>query len=324
MADLPFIPFYVDDFEAHTAHLSLAEDGAYNRLLRLCWRQPDCSIPADFAWIRRMMRCSEEEFSTVIVPVIGEYFTEARGRYFQKRQRKEFQKSKDLLEARKSAGKKGGKAKAQKSKDNPPSTATDLPEANAQQNSDTDLASRTITRTITNTPPYGGVGEARPDAAKDFAAWEQTLSAVEGVKGSGLEISPYSAMVLLKNDGFDLATEVIPILKADIARATAQNRTNRMSWQTIANRVREARSTAYQQATAPPPPKTPAATATATAVKLDPTVSWDDRMSFARRLRKWPAQWGPKPNEPGCLVPETLVLPSDGKDWGEWKPGEAA
>jgi uncharacterized protein YdaU (DUF1376 family) len=50
---LPYFPMYPSDFEAKTSHLTLLEDGAYNRLLRLCWMTPGCSIPADEAWIMR-------------------------------------------------------------------------------------------------------------------------------------------------------------------------------------------------------------------------------------------------------------------------------
>ncbi|MCP5097247.1 MAG: YdaU family protein, partial [Chloroflexi bacterium] len=34
---LPYFPMYPTDFEADTSHLTLEEDGAYNRLLRLMW-----------------------------------------------------------------------------------------------------------------------------------------------------------------------------------------------------------------------------------------------------------------------------------------------
>ena len=35
MSQLPYFPLYPTDFEADTSHLTLEEDGAYNRLLRL-------------------------------------------------------------------------------------------------------------------------------------------------------------------------------------------------------------------------------------------------------------------------------------------------
>lgn len=48
---LPYFPMFPTDFEAKTSHLTLAEDGAYNRLLRLMWMTPGCSLPDDDAWI---------------------------------------------------------------------------------------------------------------------------------------------------------------------------------------------------------------------------------------------------------------------------------
>lgn len=121
MGDLPSMPLFVDDFEAATAHLNIEEDGAYNRLLRLCWRTPGCSVPADEKWIIRHMRINAETFERAVVPIIDEFFTEKNGRLFQKRQSQEFAYVKDVSEKRKNAGKKGGRAKALKNKETEPS-----------------------------------------------------------------------------------------------------------------------------------------------------------------------------------------------------------
>ena len=37
---VPYFPLYIADYDSKTAHLTLEEDGAYLRLLRLCWRTP--------------------------------------------------------------------------------------------------------------------------------------------------------------------------------------------------------------------------------------------------------------------------------------------
>jgi len=58
---MPYFPMFPTDFEADTSHLTLAEDGAYNRLLRLVWMSPGCSLPDDDAWILRRMRCHSDE-----------------------------------------------------------------------------------------------------------------------------------------------------------------------------------------------------------------------------------------------------------------------
>lgn len=108
MSEMPSMPFFVDDYEAATSHLSLEEDGLYNRLLRLCWRTAGCSVPDDKGWLMRHLRLSSEDFDRVAAPVIAEFFTVLNGRLSQKRQQREFAYVKDVREKRKAAGKKGG------------------------------------------------------------------------------------------------------------------------------------------------------------------------------------------------------------------------
>ena len=138
MAELPQMPLFVDDFEAATAHLDLEEDGAYNRLLRLCWRQSSCSVPDDDEWIRRRMRVDSGKYESVIRPIIDEFFTRSGGRVFQKRQRQVREFARKKKTARQDAGRKGGLAKAMKNKETSSSNAKDLP----QQNSGNALASK--------------------------------------------------------------------------------------------------------------------------------------------------------------------------------------
>lgn len=121
---LPYFPMYPDDFEADTAHLTLLEDGAYNRLLRLCWRSPNCRIPADRAWINRRLRVTAPEEIEAVEIVISEFF-EADGDYiFNPRLKREFEDCNKAHKKRVSAGSKGGKAKALKINKTAPSNAT--------------------------------------------------------------------------------------------------------------------------------------------------------------------------------------------------------
>ena len=147
MSDLPSMPYFVDDYEAATAHLTIEEDGAYMRLLRLCWRTPGCSIPDDPKWIKRHMRVSQEQFDEVVAPIIEEFFQKKNGRVLSKRLQKEFQYVSDKISERKKAGKKGGIAKSLKSKDTGSSKATDLPLAKDKQ-----TPSKALAPTPTPTP----------------------------------------------------------------------------------------------------------------------------------------------------------------------------
>lgn len=127
MSTHPFIPLFVDDYEAATAHLTVEEDGAYSRLLRLCWRTPGCSIPNDPSWISRKIRIPAADFERVVQPVLDEFFTVARGRLFQRRLKAEYDDISRKKSARVKAGQKGGAAKAMKTHDIDPSNASDLP-----------------------------------------------------------------------------------------------------------------------------------------------------------------------------------------------------
>jgi len=104
---IPYIPLYVADYEADTSHLSMEEDGAYMRLLRLCWRTPGCSVPDDPKWIMRKMRVTADEFYRAVEPVIDEFFTRADGRIFQARLQREHASIEALQSKRSAAGKRG-------------------------------------------------------------------------------------------------------------------------------------------------------------------------------------------------------------------------
>jgi uncharacterized protein YdaU (DUF1376 family) len=160
----PSLPLFVDDFEAATVHLSLEEDGAYNRLLRLNWRQSDCSIPADDEWITRRMRVDSETYHRVVKPILAEFFTRSRGRWFQKRLREEHAFVRARTDARAEAGRRGGNAKAAKTKETPPSNATILPEQNS---------SKRLAPTLTLTPiPIREETEAKASVGRKRAETE--------------------------------------------------------------------------------------------------------------------------------------------------------
>ena len=106
---LPYMPLFVADFEADTAHLSFQEDGIYNRILRLCWRTTGCSIPDDPPWIARRLRCGMDQYHDAVEPILKEYFRRENGRVFQKRLMLEWHRSAEISAKRAAAGKKGGR-----------------------------------------------------------------------------------------------------------------------------------------------------------------------------------------------------------------------
>lgn len=106
---LPYFNMYPADFEADTSHLNLEEDGAYNRLLRLMWMTPGCSLPQDDAWIARRMRCDADTYVRVVKPLISEFFETDGGRVFSPRLRREALLSEAAHNRRVAAGGKGGR-----------------------------------------------------------------------------------------------------------------------------------------------------------------------------------------------------------------------
>jgi len=137
MSKIPYIPFYIDDYEAATVHLTVEEDGIYFRLIRLCWRTPGCSIPNDPIWITRRMRVPLSDFDEKIKPIINEFFTVKRDRILQKRLQSEFGKAKSSFDARSNAGKLGGRPKSLKNNEKDKSNALTMRkqcESNQNQN----------------------------------------------------------------------------------------------------------------------------------------------------------------------------------------------
>ena len=114
---IPYFPLYVSDYEADTAHLTLEEDGAYLRLLRLCWRTPGCSIPDDAKWIMRKMRLSADDYYRIVEPLIDEFFTRGMDRVFNARLQREHDRISDMHKQRSEAGKASAKARALKTKE---------------------------------------------------------------------------------------------------------------------------------------------------------------------------------------------------------------
>ena len=128
MSELPILPLWVTKYEGKTAHLSLEEDGAFMRLLRLAWKTPGCRIPDDRTWIRRMMRVDEDAMTRIVMPILKEFFVLQHSYWISPRLHYEFERALTKKGERAAAGAKGGKAKALKSLGEEPSKATILPD----------------------------------------------------------------------------------------------------------------------------------------------------------------------------------------------------
>ncbi len=209
MTDIPTLPLFIDDFDAATTHLTMEEDGAYNRLMRLCWRTSGCSIPDDPTWICRHMRINMDDFERVVAPIINEFFKRQRGRVYQKRLRAEFRYVSARVQARKDAGKKGGDAKARKTNEINSSKATVLPEQIPSKHLAPNLTQPTV-KTDTPKPPKGGTDEfeewyshyprkkAKGTARRAFTKARKKTEQAELITG----VRTYAATVVRKDKEF--------------------------------------------------------------------------------------------------------------------------
>lgn len=116
----PYIPLFIDDFDAATAHLTLAEEGCYMRLMKLAWRSASCTIVDDIDWIARKIRAPKNTIKAILV----EFFTLKNGLWTQKRLKREHDEVRKRILARKKAGKLGGLAKQQNSQEKNSSKAS--------------------------------------------------------------------------------------------------------------------------------------------------------------------------------------------------------
>lgn len=130
---IPYFPLYPTDFEADTAHLTLEEDGAYNRLLRLMWMTPGCSLPDDPAWVARRMRVDMVTYLRLVDPIINEFCKRIGGRILSPRLQREWKKADVTSRLRSEAGKKGGRPKAAENKEETQKPGFDFAKAGPKQ-----------------------------------------------------------------------------------------------------------------------------------------------------------------------------------------------
>ena len=199
---LPYLPLFIDDYEAATAHLTMVEDGAYNRLLRLCWRSPGCKLPNDEAWIMRKMRATTEAECDAVRSVLNEFFTKGRGKIWSKRLLEVHLQKSVAHTGRVEAGKKGGTAKALKTNNSSYSNATALPEqcsSNQNQNQEEkEEANASSKKPASRLPPdwrlpatWGewamSEGMAEPMVRQEAAKFHDYWKGVPGSKGVKLD-----------------------------------------------------------------------------------------------------------------------------------------
>jgi uncharacterized protein YdaU (DUF1376 family) len=115
---------YVGDYLSGTLHLTTEQHGAYLLLLMTMWRA-GASLPNDPAKLARIARVTPKRWGA-IWSEIGVFFEVEGDKITNVRLSKEHQKAVSITQERKTAGSKGGAAKALKANDTEIANATDL------------------------------------------------------------------------------------------------------------------------------------------------------------------------------------------------------
>lgn len=105
-----WMPWYVADYLADTAHLTTEQHGAYCLMLMAAWKR-DGSLPKDDTQLAAVSRLSANRWKTHKT-VLLEFFIEEPTRYVHKRVTQERLKAQENSNKKATAGAKGGAAKA--------------------------------------------------------------------------------------------------------------------------------------------------------------------------------------------------------------------
>lgn len=126
MTATPFMQLYIADYLGDTQHLTTEQHGAYLLLLMAMWRA-DGRLPNDPAKLCRIARVSARRWHLIAEDVMA-FFTVDGEEITQKRLVEERKKAASISEKRSASGKRGGQAKALKSKEPPLANAKQMPQ----------------------------------------------------------------------------------------------------------------------------------------------------------------------------------------------------
>ena len=150
MSAIPYMPLYIADYLADTAHLTTEESGAYMLLIMTYWQRGK-PLPADPVRLANIARLPNERW-TDVQRTLSEFFILEDGMWTHKRIEAELSKFRDKSAKAKAAGKASGERRKSK------------PEADVEQkpNGRSTDVQRTLNHTDTDTekkdtplPPRG-------------------------------------------------------------------------------------------------------------------------------------------------------------------------
>jgi uncharacterized protein YdaU (DUF1376 family) len=122
-------PLHIGDFEADAGHLSMLEDGAYNRLLRRYYRTGE-PLPPDFDQVARLARARSPEERDAVAAVLAEFFHLTPAGYVNRKAEEILAAHAEACERNRTNGAKGGRPRKLRETEtepngNPPGSGSD-------------------------------------------------------------------------------------------------------------------------------------------------------------------------------------------------------
>lgn len=291
MSAPPYMRLYWADYHQDTRHLSRDEHGAYFLLLGEAWNRGGY-LPDDDVLLSRWALATPDEWAR-LKPIVMAYFRPAsKGRWRHKRISEELAAYEDVSRKRKAAGKRGGASKRGKDSENPEANATSIAEqkpTKPEPEPEPVVEERSIDLFVAERPQ-----EVRPKSdpwagdVEFLAAWKAVTEQMR--RRSGLA----KAWPLWRANPASGAAK-LAALKAYLAKDPDVLRTGGPGFHLW---LRDK----LAQWLADSAPATGA-------LGVDWTEGrWSAAVSIWRDDGSWDARLGPKPNEPGCRAPASLLI----------------
>lgn len=287
MAEFPALPLWTDAYLADTRHLSAAQHGAYFLLLMSAWRTTECALPDDDAKLARWASMDKRTWGANKDAVMSFWTRGNDGLWRQGRLTDERKYVAELSD------KNSKNAKARWLKTKGTANATALPDASQPD---------APTPTPTPIEPKGSIPSQKRAGRKVRElcplpeGWEPTERARADAGNVGWSAAAISYQVELfkdharqkdvKNKDWDAA------FRTWLRKAEQFDR---------AGNVLTYVPPTFRKALAAMPSDWPSR------IKTTPDEAfkiWTGKI--------WPANWGPEPGQPGCVVPQRILT-----DWNE-------
>lgn len=291
MADLPFMPLYTDALLGDTTHLDATEFGAYCLILFTMWRSGG-SLPDDDARLAKVARVNPAAWRK-IGPIVREFLTpDGAGKLTQKRLAAELSTRLERRAVAAEIGSRGGRAKSLKTQQGGLANATPQLEQTPSEPPSKTVA--TLYQARNQIPELAvaadveGSNSAREAA---LAGLRRRIGAVFERLGSLPPETGHAGTWLAAGYEPDLIVRTVE----EIAARNGKVRSLRY----FDDAIREA----HQRQRNSPPDLSPGSKPW---LRI-PAANFALMMKIWRNRREdWPPDWGPTPDEPGCVVPAEM------------------